>query len=137
MEQTLNSLTQAFGRLSERERRIVVVGAIAALVVLVIGVVLPLQRSVSVAEQRIERKRDDLAWLRSMAPRLGATPISTPQPLRESLDPEPARDRRNQRDARVGHQPLIVKNDPSLVQHNRLLIMHHLGDLLTPGPGCP
>lgn len=85
MEQALNSLTQAFERLSERERRIVVVGAIAALLVLVIAVVLPLQRSVSVAEQRIERKRDDLAWLRTMAPRLGAAPISTPQPLRESL----------------------------------------------------
>ena len=81
----LNSVTETFERLSERERRIVVAGAIAALAVLVFAVVLPLQRSVTVAQQRIEHKRDDLAWLKTMAPRLGALTVSTPQPLRESL----------------------------------------------------
>jgi len=81
----LNSLTETFERLSERERRIIIAGVIAALAVLAFAVVMPLQRSVAVAQQRIEHKRDDLAWLKTMAPRLGALAVSTPQPLRESL----------------------------------------------------
>jgi len=85
MEQALQSLGQSFSRLSTRERRLVIAGGIAALLVLVIGVVLPLQRSVSGAAERIERKRDDLTWLRSMAPRLGTLPAYAPPPLRESL----------------------------------------------------
>src|SRR5579883_162225 len=85
MESQLASLGQAYSRLSERERRLVIAGAVAALLILVAGVLLPLQRSVNAGAQRIERKRDDLSWLRSMAPRLGTLPISAPQPLRESL----------------------------------------------------
>ncbi len=85
MEQALASWKQSFERLSARERRLLIVGAVAAVLILIIGLVLPLQRSVSTAAQRIERKRDDLTWLRSMAPRLGTLPLSTPQPLRESL----------------------------------------------------
>jgi type II secretory pathway component PulM len=81
----LNSVTETFERLSERERRIIIAGAIAALAVLIFAVVTPLQRSVTSAQQRIEHKRDDLVWLKTMAPRLGALPLSTPQPLRESL----------------------------------------------------
>lgn len=71
--------------MSERERRLVLSGAVAALLLLVIGVVMPLQRSVNVAADRIEHKRDDLSWLRSMAPQLGTLRLSTPQPLHESL----------------------------------------------------
>jgi general secretion pathway protein M len=85
VEQTLTSVTQSFQRLSERERRLLIVGAVVAVLIVILGVVLPLQRSVSTAAHRIERKRDDLAWLRSMAPRFGALAVSTPQPLHESL----------------------------------------------------
>jgi general secretion pathway protein M len=46
---------------------------------------MPLQRSVSVATDRIEHKRDDLSWLRSVAPQLASLRMSTPQPLHESL----------------------------------------------------
>ena len=49
----LNSVTETFERLSERERRIIIAGAIAALAVLAFAVVMPLQRSVAVAQQRI------------------------------------------------------------------------------------
>jgi len=73
-------------RLSAREQRMVLLGAVAAAVLLIIAVVLPLQHSVSAGAQRIEHKRDDLAWLHSMAPRLaGALPSRATVPLHESL----------------------------------------------------
>ena len=81
----MSPIAQALARMSERERRLVIFGAVAALLLLIIGVVMPLQHSVSGAADRIERKRDDLGWLRSMGPRLGTLAVSTPQPLHESL----------------------------------------------------
>jgi general secretion pathway protein M len=81
----VSPIARAFARMNERERRLVTLGAAAALLLLIIGVVMPLQRSVSVATDRIEHKRDDLGWLRSMAPQFGTLRLSTPQPLHESL----------------------------------------------------
>jgi general secretion pathway protein M len=78
-------IAQALARMSERERRLVIFGALAVLLLLIVGVVLPLQRSVNVAADRIERKRDDLSWLQSVAPQLGTLRLTTPQPLHESL----------------------------------------------------
>jgi general secretion pathway protein M len=78
----------SLSRLSPREQRVVLLGGVAAVVLLVLAVVVPLQRSVSAGAQRIERKRDDLAWLRSMGPQLaGALPARTTAtaPLHESL----------------------------------------------------
>jgi general secretion pathway protein M len=76
---------QYLQRLQPRERRIVLGGAIAALLLIILATVLPLQRSVAAVEQRVERKRDDLQWLRSMAPQLAGLQGSAPPPLRESL----------------------------------------------------
>jgi len=76
---------QYLERLQPRERRIVLIGGIAALVLVILAAVLPLQRSVSAIEQRVEHKRDDLQWLRSMAPQLAGLQTSGPPPLRESL----------------------------------------------------
>jgi len=74
-----------FAQLSERERRLVVIGAIAAVLLIVVAAVLPLQRSVSAVQQRVERKRDDLSWLRSMAPQLAVLQNSARPELREPL----------------------------------------------------
>jgi general secretion pathway protein M len=63
----------------------VLFGALAALLLIIVATVLPLQRSVAAVEQRVERKRDDLQWLRSMAPQLAGLQVGTPPPLRESL----------------------------------------------------
>jgi type II secretory pathway component PulM len=81
----VSPIAQALGRMNERERRLVIFGAVAAVLLLIIGVVMPLQRSVNVAADRIEHKRDDLSWLRSVAPQLGSLRMTTPQPLHESL----------------------------------------------------
>ncbi len=82
MMQLLSSLS----RLSQREQRVVLLGGIVAVVLLILAVVVPLQRSVTAGAQRIDRKRDDLAWLRSMGPQLGgALPSHAAAPLHESL----------------------------------------------------
>ena len=69
--------------MSERERRMVVIGGIAAVLILIIAIVLPLETSVSRAQQRIDTKRADLLWMQSVAPELAsAGPVSgatTPQ----------------------------------------------------------
>ena len=81
MALTLPSLS----RLGERERRIVLIGAALAIVLLILAVWLPLQQSVSAGADRIEHKRDDLGWLQSIAPQLGSPAVTAPAPLRESL----------------------------------------------------
>jgi general secretion pathway protein M len=81
----IERLTQYLQRLEPRERRTVLAGAIAAAVLIIVATVLPLQRSVAAVEQRVERKRDDLQWLRSMAPQLAGLQGGAPSPLRESL----------------------------------------------------
>jgi general secretion pathway protein M len=81
----IEQLQRYLERLSERERRIVLVGGAIALLLIVTAIVTPLQRRVIAADQRVERKRDDLAWLRSMAPQLVGLQANAPPPLRESL----------------------------------------------------
>jgi general secretion pathway protein M len=72
-----------FGALSARERRMVLVGAIAAVLIVLIGGLLPLQHAASAAAQRVERKRGDVAFLRAVAPQLAG--LHTAPPLRDSL----------------------------------------------------
>jgi general secretion pathway protein M len=81
----MESLIQRYDRLSEREQRIVRLGAVGAALLLVLAILLPLQRHVSAVQQRVEQKRDDLVWLRSMAPQLSGLANSGPPPLTESL----------------------------------------------------
>jgi general secretion pathway protein M len=81
----IERLTQYLQRLEPRERRTVLAGAIAAAVLIIVATVLPLQHSVAAVQQRVERKRDDLQWLRSMAPQLAGLQDSAPPALRESL----------------------------------------------------
>jgi general secretion pathway protein M len=81
----METLLQYYAKLSARDQRIAIIGGIAAAVLLIIAIVMPLQRHVGAIEQRVEHKRDDLLWLRSMAPQLVGLRNSGPPPLRESL----------------------------------------------------
>lgn len=59
--------------LAERERRMVIWGALAAAVVLFFGaLVIPLHAAAGKSTDRVARKQDDLAWMRSVAPELRA-----------------------------------------------------------------
>jgi general secretion pathway protein M len=77
-------LAQWFTGLSERERRIVQASAVVVPLLFVIGVLLPLDRSVAQAHQRLAKKRNDLAWMQGVAPELAAAP-QPPSAAGESL----------------------------------------------------
>ena len=79
-----DGLTQWLAALSERERRIVQVGAVLAAVLFVVGVLLPLDRSVAQAHERLTKKRSDLSWMQGVAPELAASP-QPPSAAGESL----------------------------------------------------
>jgi general secretion pathway protein M len=81
----IEQLLQRYYALSTREQRIALIGGIVALLLLLLAVVLPLRRSVHAVEQRVERKREDLLWLRSVAPQLADLHASAPTSLHESL----------------------------------------------------
>lgn len=68
----MDRLLEWFRRLPARERRILNLGAVAVLLILGAAVILPLERSVASARERIERKRADLEWMRGVAPELAA-----------------------------------------------------------------
>ena len=61
-----------YAKLSEREQRIVLAGSIAALVLLLLAVVLPLGRNIAQARQRVATKQADLAFIQFAAPQLAA-----------------------------------------------------------------
>jgi general secretion pathway protein M len=69
-----------------REQRILLVGGIAAVVLLLIAILMPLHRSTAALERRIATKQADLAWMRSVASTVvAAGPIRTPNGPQESL----------------------------------------------------
>jgi general secretion pathway protein M len=64
----MNKLKLWYANLQERERRVVAIGAVAlALIILVGGILLPLQSAVSHAAKGSETRREDLAWMRANA----------------------------------------------------------------------
>lgn len=72
--------------LSERERRLIGVAALAAAVILVFGVVMPLEQGVASAHKRIARKQADLVRMRQIAPELvGSTPPPASSHSQESM----------------------------------------------------
>src|SRR5215469_13681937 len=82
--QPFESLAQRFAALSAREQRIVQLGAVVAPILLVFGVMLPLDRSVAQMHERLLKKRADLAWMQGVAPELAASP-QPPSGAGESL----------------------------------------------------
>lgn len=64
---------ESIAALPERERRLLIVGAIAAALLLLLGVLVPLDRSVAHAQQRLARKQADLLWMQGVAPELALT----------------------------------------------------------------
>lgn len=61
-----------YENLAERERRMVLFGAVIAAILLVLGVVLPLNRNIAQAQQRITVKQGDLSFIQSAVPQIAA-----------------------------------------------------------------
>lgn len=77
-------LSEALERLSERDRRILLMGSLAALALLIFGILIPLDRSVARERAKLTQKRADLAWMQSVAPEL-ASSAPPPSATGESL----------------------------------------------------
>ncbi|MGH8139775.1 MAG: type II secretion system protein GspM [Steroidobacteraceae bacterium] len=64
--------------MSERERRLVMICSVIGALVLIFGILVPLDRSVAHARARVSQKQADLVWMRGVAPELAAaTPTAT------------------------------------------------------------
>jgi general secretion pathway protein M len=69
----MNALKAWYANLAERERRVVNIGAVLAVVLLLLGIILPLNRNIAQARQRVETKQVDLAFIQSALPELAAS----------------------------------------------------------------
>ncbi len=81
----MSKLLAWYNGLKQRERRFVLFGGVGlGLVVLLFGVLLPLESAVSTAVDRSRTRRDDLEWMRVNAPavRAGSTQL-----LRDTGEP--------------------------------------------------
>ena len=61
-----------FRALAPREKRMVAIGGAVALLLLLAGAWLPVERRVARLEQQVQTRRADLAWLQTVAPQLAA-----------------------------------------------------------------
>jgi general secretion pathway protein M len=69
----MNKLSAWYDGLQQREQRVVTIGGVVvAVLILVLGILMPLHSAVSNAVQRNETKRDDLAWMQVNAPEIRA-----------------------------------------------------------------
>jgi general secretion pathway protein M len=61
-----------YSGLAERERRFVVIGAVGVVVLLIVGIIMPLNTSITNARKRVETKQVDLAFIQSALPQIAA-----------------------------------------------------------------
>jgi len=80
-----DKLQKWYRGLEEREQRFVSIGAIAAAVLLLAGVILPLNNSITRTRQRVAAKQVDLAFIQSATPQIAAAGPSSGAATGESL----------------------------------------------------
>ena len=69
----MNKLRAWYAGLQQREQRVVAIGAVAlAVLILVLGILVPLQSAVSNVVKSNETKRADLKWMQANAPEIRA-----------------------------------------------------------------
>ena len=61
-----------YARLSPREQQFVKLGAVAVGVMLLLGLILPLNRNIAQARQRVTHKQADLAFIQNAIPQIAA-----------------------------------------------------------------
>jgi len=72
------TLQEWYAGLAERERRIALFGGGAAALLLLVGLVWQLGTSVAKAEERVERRRQDLAYIEAATPMIQSMPAARP-----------------------------------------------------------
>jgi general secretion pathway protein M len=72
--------------LSPRDQRVLQIGGAALVLMLVVGLLLPLHRSVSESKAKLQQQQQDLEWMRSVGPLLAAAgPVPMAAATPESL----------------------------------------------------
>jgi general secretion pathway protein M len=85
MKSDLTSVSfESFSALSQRQQQLIIGGVVLAVVLFIIAVLVPLDHSVTSAQQRLAKKRADLAWMQGVAPELATAP-APPSDSGESL----------------------------------------------------
>jgi general secretion pathway protein M len=75
----MNKLRSWYASLQQREQRVVALGAIfLGLIILIGGIIMPLQSAVSRAVKGTETRREDLAWMRVNEPEVRALGAQLP-----------------------------------------------------------
>lgn len=75
----MNKILAWYADLQQREQRMVAVGGIVVgLLILVVGILVPLQSAVSTARTRNATKREDLEWMQVNAPEIRAAGSQLP-----------------------------------------------------------
>jgi type II secretory pathway component PulM len=77
--------------LAERERRMVLFGGVAGVIILILAIVLPLNRNIAQARQRVTVKQQDLSFIQGATPQLasagpGAANVATAENLVVIID---------------------------------------------------
>jgi general secretion pathway protein M len=76
----MNKLRSWYAGLQQREQRVVAIGAIAlGLIILIGGILMPLQSAVSRAVKETDTRREDLAWMQVNAPEVSAYGAQLPK----------------------------------------------------------
>ena len=81
----MGALRAWFEALGRREQRTVLFGGVAVVIVLLFGALLPFERRVNTAQQRVAAKQSDLAWLQSMGPQIAQLQSAAPIASHESM----------------------------------------------------
>ena len=69
---SLQPLFDWYGRLAEREQRVVTYGALAAGILVVLAVLIPLHSKLAATQKRVTTKQADLVWMQAVAPAVAA-----------------------------------------------------------------
>jgi general secretion pathway protein M len=85
MKADLKSVSfESFSALPQRQQQLIMGGVVLVVVVFIIAVLVPLDHSVTSTQQRLAKKRADLAWMQGVAPELATAP-APPSDNSESL----------------------------------------------------
>lgn len=68
----MNAISIWYAGLAARDQRILRIGAVAAVLILLVGVLLPLQQNLLRARTNLQQQKEDLEWMRGVAPTLAA-----------------------------------------------------------------
>jgi general secretion pathway protein M len=64
--------TLSLDSLSERDQRMLKIGGVVIVLLIIFGVIVPLDHGVSAAQARLKKKQADLVWMRDVGPELAA-----------------------------------------------------------------